>query len=93
MIPGLGRSPEEGKGYPLRYSGLENSMDCIVHGVTKSQTGLSDFHFHKLTSSRRQCFLRYSKQLFKNSGHKLERSGVNTDLLRTKNFITEKIYH
>ena len=37
-IPGLGRSPEEGKGYSLQYSGLENSMDCIVHGVTKSQT-------------------------------------------------------
>ena len=36
--PGLGRSPGEGKGYPLQYSGLENSMDCIVHGVTKSQT-------------------------------------------------------
>ena len=35
-IPGLGRSPGEGKGYPLRYSGLENSMDCIAHGVTKS---------------------------------------------------------
>ena len=29
---------EEGKGYPLLYSGLENSMDCIVHGVAKSQT-------------------------------------------------------
>ena len=44
-ILGLGRSPGEGNGYPLQYSGLENSMDCIVHGVTKSQTGLSDFHF------------------------------------------------
>ena len=44
-IPGLGRSPGEGKGYPLQYSGLENSMDCIVHGVTKSWTQLSDFHF------------------------------------------------
>ena len=44
-IPGLGRSPGEGKGYPLQYSGLENSMDCIVHGVAKSQTRLSDFHF------------------------------------------------
>ena len=32
-IPGLGRSPGEGKGYPLQYFGLENSMDCIVHGV------------------------------------------------------------
>ena len=37
-IPRLGRSPGEGKGYPLQYSGLENSMDCIVHGVAKSQT-------------------------------------------------------
>ena len=45
-IPGLGRSPGEGKSYPLQYSGLENSMDCIVHGVAKSQTWLSDFHFH-----------------------------------------------
>ena len=45
LIPGLGRSPGEGKGYPLQYSGLENSMDCIVYGVTKSQTQLSDFHF------------------------------------------------
>ena len=34
--PGLGRSPGEGQGYPLQYSGLENSTDCIVHGVTKS---------------------------------------------------------
>ena len=44
-IPGLGRSPGEGKGYPLQYSNLENSMDFIVHGVAKSQTRLSDFHF------------------------------------------------
>ena len=34
-IPGLGRSPGEGKGYPLQYSGLENSMVCIVHGGHK----------------------------------------------------------
>ena len=44
-IPGLGRSPGEGKGYPLQYSGLENSMDCIIPGVSKSRTWLSDFHF------------------------------------------------
>ena len=37
-IPGLGRSPGEGKGYPLQFSGLENSMDYIVHGIAKSQT-------------------------------------------------------
>ena len=43
-IPGLGRSPGEGKGYPLQYSGLENSMDCIVHGVAKGQAQLNDFH-------------------------------------------------
>ena len=44
LIPGLGRSPGEGKGCPLQYSGLENSMACIVHGVAKSQTRLSVFH-------------------------------------------------
>ena len=44
-IPRLGRSPGEGKGYPLQYSGLENSMNCIVHGVEKSRTRLSDSHF------------------------------------------------
>ena len=39
LIPGLGRSAGEGNGYPLQYSGLENSMECIVvHGVTKSGT-------------------------------------------------------
>ena len=45
--PGLGRSSEEGKGYLFQYSGLENSMDCIVHGVTKSQTRLNNFRFHR----------------------------------------------
>ena len=43
LIPSLGRSPGEEKGYPLQYFGLENSMDCIAHGVAKSQTRLSDF--------------------------------------------------
>ena len=52
-ILGLGRSLGEGKGYPLQHSGLENSMDCIVHGVAKSWTQLSDFHFH--------CFIDYIK--------------------------------
>ena len=45
-IPGLGRSPGEGNSYPLQYSGLENFMDYIVHGVAKRQTRLSDFPFH-----------------------------------------------
>ena len=51
LIPGLGRSPGEGKGYPLQYSGLENFMDCIVHGVAKSQTQLSNFHFFFLSNT------------------------------------------
>ena len=62
LIPGLGRSPGEGKGYPLQYSGLENSMDCIVHGICAksvhslqicSQTWLSDFHFQAVTQDLR----------------------------------------
>ena len=45
-ISGLGRSPGEEKGCPLQYSGLENSMDCIVDGIAESRTRLSNFHFH-----------------------------------------------
>ena len=45
LIPGLGQSPGEGKGYPLQYSGLENSMDRIAHGVAKRRTQLSYFHY------------------------------------------------
>jgi len=45
LIPGLGTFPGEGNGYPLKYSGLENSMDCIVLGVAESWTQLSTFHF------------------------------------------------
>ena len=54
-IPGLGRSPGEGNGYPLQYSGLENSMDCIVHGVAKSRTRLSDFHFQGYVIAKEFC--------------------------------------
>ena len=46
-ILGLGEARGEGKGYPLQYSGLENPMDCMVHG-SQSQTRLSDFHFLSL---------------------------------------------
>ena len=56
MIPGSGRSPGEGNGHPLQYSCLKNSMDrgtwrAIVHGVTKSQTQLNDFHFQEPSMS------------------------------------------
>ena len=51
QIPGLGKSPGEGNGYPLQDSGLENSMDrgawqATVHGVAKSWTGMINFHFY-----------------------------------------------
>ena len=50
LIPGLGRSPGEGNGYPLQYSGLENAMDCIVSKrVSKSRTPQSLFHFNLFT--------------------------------------------
>ena len=51
-FPVLGRSPGGGKGYPLQYSGLENSKDCIVHGVAKSRTWLRDFNFRILCPAR-----------------------------------------
>ena len=54
-IPVLGRSPGEGKGYPFQYSGLKNSMDYTVHGITKSQTRLSKFHSLSLIWSL-MCF-------------------------------------
>ena len=54
LIPELGRSPGEGKGYLLQYSGLENSMDCF-HEVTKSWTGLSNFRFHFVRSLVATC--------------------------------------
>ena len=50
-IPGLGRSLEEGKGYPIQSSGLENSMDSIVHGVAESRTQLRNFHFHYMNAT------------------------------------------
>ena len=45
-VPGLGRSPGEGMGYPFQYSGLDNFMDCTIHVVAKNPTGVSNFHFH-----------------------------------------------
>ena len=53
-------SPGEGKGYPLQYSGLENSMDCIVHGVAKSPTWLSYFHFHGDSDPQGESQIEYS---------------------------------
>ena len=47
----VGRSPGEGKGYPLQYSGLENSRDCIAHGVGRSQTGARVFSSNTVFTS------------------------------------------
>ena len=66
-VLGLGRFPGEGKGYPLQYSGIENSMDCIIHGVTKSQTQLSDFHLIFLNSSHCLLFKAPPHLIFPNS--------------------------
>ena len=64
LIPGLGRPPREGKGYPFQYFGLENSMECIVHGIAKSWTQLSDFHtvksFGKINKAEVDVFLELS---------------------------------
>ena len=49
LISELGRSLGEGKGYLLQYSGLESTMDCIVHGVAKSHAQLSDFYFTSIS--------------------------------------------
>ena len=73
--PWVGKSPGEGKGYPLQYPGLENSMDCIVHGVTKnwarflSSIGESQREIHMRTSQviyRRNhgTFIRHRDSLF-----------------------------
>ena len=58
-FPGLRSSPGEGNSYPLPYSGLENSMDCIVHGVTKSQTQLSYSNFPSLVTSNELIYIHY----------------------------------
>ena len=63
LIPGLGRSPGEGKGYPLQYSGLKNSVDYRVHGIAKSQTWLSDFHFHFHPEDRGWGWLHPGKEI------------------------------
>ena len=76
LIPGLGRSPGERKGYPLQYSGLENSMDCIVHEISKSQTQLTDFHL-----SSPEINLRYSYFL-QNEHLKMHRNLCEICILR-----------
>ena len=81
---GLGRSPGEEKGCPLQYSGLENSMGCIVHGSAKSWAWLSDFHFHfscggylDSNSDKRGGFRETSKKVIVNYKLALTKSTAN----------------
>ena len=71
-IPGLGRSPGKGKGYPLQYSSLENSMGCIVHGVAKSWTQqLSLSSFQKLQigkNTHTYVYIVLSNRIFQDDG-------------------------
>ena len=75
LTPGLGRSTGEGKGYPLQYSGLENFVNCIVHGVAKNQTRLSKYLY---------C----TKNSYKVMG---ERDEINRPRMLTGNFIGKEV--
>ena len=69
LIPGLGRSPGEGKSYALQYSGLENSIDCIVRGVAKSRTRLSNFHVPVVSHPLTWALVSSTSQLAEDTGN------------------------
>ena len=77
-IPGLGRSPGEGKGYPLQYSGLENT----VHGVAKSQTQQSNFHFNSFLLRKNSSSLQPMCDLFWSPNASILDQGVGRSLLK-----------
>ena len=77
LIPGLGRSPGEGKSCPLQYSGLENSMDYVDHGVAKSRTRLSNFHFFLPTTLIPSCASSSPAFRIMCSAYKLNKQGDN----------------
>ena len=87
LVPGLGRFPGERKGYPLQYSGLENSMDCIVHGVAKNWTGLSDFHF---TSGKNSACSRDAGSIHESGISPGEENGNLLQYSLLENFMTEE---
>ena len=55
LVPGLGRSPGEGKGYPFQHSGLENPMDCMIQGSQRVRHDWATFTFTRATFQQRQC--------------------------------------
>ena len=70
LIPGLARSLGEWQGYPLQYSGLENSKDCMVHEVAKSWTQLSGFHFQLWAEIPNHNTVSWSCNFITNRNHK-----------------------
>ena len=82
------KSPWRGKSYSLLYFGLENSMDCMeVHGIARSQTGLSDSHFQDLSSSHSQWFPQWAAQV---QGMTLGVCGLESKILRSREVTTER---
>ena len=79
-MPGLGRSPGKGKGYPLQYFGLENSLDGIVHGVAESLTRLSNFHFCFRIYRYRLLYIKWvnKKGLLCNTGNYIQYLVIST---------------
>ena len=73
-------SPGEGNGYPLQYSELENSIDCIVHGVTRSQTWVSNFHVHFHSEKKEQSERCYTSI----SNYSIKLGKLNSMTLATK---------
>ena len=91
-IPGLGRFPAEGKGCPLQYFGLENSMDCIVHGVTKSWTQLSTFQSYHNKGIKVNILETYWHYLPPDSIN-WERHNINIYITMDYNFIYGTSYY
>ena len=76
LAPGLGRSPEEGNGYPFHYSVLDNSIDYMIHRVPKSQIWLRDFHFHTLAKCWKEILKRLELKV--ETFSKRKQSGIVT---------------
>ena len=91
-IPGWRRSPGEGNGYPLQYSGLENSMDLIVHGVAESDTTerLSLFriwtNLHALAHSKKMKNKSTDKSTVRQTGEEAAAKGASERSSRRTNY-------
>ena len=91
LIPDLERSPGTGKGYLLECSGLENSVDCIVHGVAKNRTRLSYFHFHLGFVLCLQSFSSFLFEMLLDITFCVRESGLQTGELHILNLIERNL--